>query len=85
MNIDLEATKEYQGLIRRWAKGYRVDEEKWYPYYRHIDKKYALYKMHPSGIFMRANAVKPWETDSWDFGPPLTISVPRKAGVFSEL
>ena len=85
MNIDLEATKEYQGLIRRWAKGYRVDEEKWYPYYRHIDKKYAVYKLHPSGMFVRANAVKPWEGDSWDFGPPVTISVPRKAGVFSEL
>ena len=78
MNIDLEATKEAQALIRRWAKGYRVDEEKWYPYYRHIDKKYAVYKLHPSGMFVRANAVKPWEGESWDFGPPLTINIPKK-------
>ena len=83
MNIDLEATKENQSLIRRWVLGFRVDEEKGHPYYRHIDKKYAVYKLHPSGLFFRANAVKAWETDSWDFGPPLTISVPRKAGVFS--
>ena len=78
MNIDLEATKENQSLIVRWVLGFRVDEEKGHPYYRHIDKKYAVYKLHPSGLFFRANAVKAWETDSWDFGPPLTISVQRK-------
>ena len=78
MNIDLEATKENQSLIVRWVLGFRVDEEKGHPFYRHIDKEYALYKLHPSGAFVRCNAVKAWETDSWDFGPPLTISVPRK-------
>ena len=29
-------------------------------------------------MFVRANAVKPWEGESWDFGPPLTINIPRK-------
>ena len=78
MNLDLQVVFETQALVRRWIKGYRVDEEKGHPYYRNPDKPNALYRLHESGIFIRVNAVKDWEVESWDFGPPKTISIRRK-------